>query len=350
MSNSSNSNSRIFLFDALKLFAIFMVLWGHAIQYLRSSDFTEEPVYRVIYSFHMPLFMMIVGFFFARTFRPGFFRIFCKKFRQLIYPTLVWCLIFSILMTIKMRFPTFDYICQNYENYFWFLKCAFICCVLSYPICKLQTHRLLLGGVLIISQLPYSNNLQISFMYPCFLCGMALQWYAKDLQRINQFFLLAITGLIFIIGNYFLDAKLYRLSMSAIYTEPLWANGYVIPLRLFRIVLGVSATIFIICAMKLLIDKYKNSRFYGIISTIGVETLGIYILQSLILEYILARHINMDNISFGIFNFIVAPLLSLILLLIIFAIIRILKFNQYTAAFFFGDRISSTETAFVRKK
>lgn len=147
MSNSSNSNTRIFLFDALKLFAIFMVLWGHAIQYLRSSNFTEEPVYRVIYSFHMPLFMMIVGFFFARTFRPGFFRIFCKKFRQLIYPTLVWCLIFSILMTIKMRFPTFDYICQNYENYFWFLKCAFICCVSSYPICNSQTHRILLGGV-----------------------------------------------------------------------------------------------------------------------------------------------------------------------------------------------------------
>lgn len=187
-------------------------------------------------------------------------------------------------------------------------------------------------------------------MYPCFLCGMALQWYAKDLQRINPFLLLTITGLIFIIGNYFLDAKLYRLSMSAIYTESLWANGYVIPLRLFRIVLGISATIFIICAMKLLIDKYKNSRFYGIISTIGVETLGIYILQSIILEYILARHINLDNISFGFFNFIVAPLLSLILLLIIFAIIRILKFNQYTAAFFFGDRISSTETSFVQKK
>ena len=55
--------TRIKAFDFLKFFAIFLVIWGHVIQYFLSSDYSDELVYRIIYSFHMPLFMMVSGYF-----------------------------------------------------------------------------------------------------------------------------------------------------------------------------------------------------------------------------------------------------------------------------------------------
>lgn len=54
---------RLLSFDYLKFFAIFLVVWGHCIEQLCSADSIEDSAYRFIYSFHMPLFMMISGYF-----------------------------------------------------------------------------------------------------------------------------------------------------------------------------------------------------------------------------------------------------------------------------------------------
>ena len=62
-----STGNRLRSFDILKLFAIFLVLWGHCIQYFLSSKPVDEPLYRTIYAFHMPLFMMISGYFAASS-------------------------------------------------------------------------------------------------------------------------------------------------------------------------------------------------------------------------------------------------------------------------------------------
>lgn len=54
-----NCSKRQLSFDALKLITIFLVIWGHCVQHLLSSDYYEDTVYVVIYSFHMPLFFFI---------------------------------------------------------------------------------------------------------------------------------------------------------------------------------------------------------------------------------------------------------------------------------------------------
>ena len=56
------SNKRILYFDALKFFAIWLVVLGH---YLQEIDCGSVGSYtnQVIYTFHMPLFIMISGFF-----------------------------------------------------------------------------------------------------------------------------------------------------------------------------------------------------------------------------------------------------------------------------------------------
>lgn len=60
--------SRNYLIDIIKGIAILLVVIGHNIQYGSDSslrltgDFFEHPLYKFIYSFHMPLFTLISGY------------------------------------------------------------------------------------------------------------------------------------------------------------------------------------------------------------------------------------------------------------------------------------------------
>ena len=57
--------------DSLKAFAIITVIVGHCIQYgsglkyLNERLFFSNPIFKFIYSFHMPLFMLLSGYLFA---------------------------------------------------------------------------------------------------------------------------------------------------------------------------------------------------------------------------------------------------------------------------------------------
>ena len=55
-----------FYIDFVKGIAIFLMLWGHCIQFCAVGDFDffENWVFKLIYSFHMPLFMLVSGYLF----------------------------------------------------------------------------------------------------------------------------------------------------------------------------------------------------------------------------------------------------------------------------------------------
>ena len=62
------TNKRILYWDIIKFFAIFCVVYGHAIQNLNppNRSLWDSPMENYIISFHMPLFMIVSGYF-ART-------------------------------------------------------------------------------------------------------------------------------------------------------------------------------------------------------------------------------------------------------------------------------------------
>ena len=60
--NNSMRGGRDARIDIIKGFAILLVLWGHAIQNLAQGDiYYSDPFFRLIYSFHMPLFALVNG-------------------------------------------------------------------------------------------------------------------------------------------------------------------------------------------------------------------------------------------------------------------------------------------------
>ena len=74
-----------------------MVLWAHGIQHLTTTDCIVNPVYRWIYSFHMPLFMMVSGYFSGRSMRLSFWVFLGKKLKQIAIPGFVWPWVFALI-------------------------------------------------------------------------------------------------------------------------------------------------------------------------------------------------------------------------------------------------------------
>lgn len=77
--------NRILSLDLLKAFAIYLVIWGHAIMHFQ-PHYEESICFLIIYSFHMPLFMMLSGYFATSSMKLGGGRIFNKEIQAITSP------------------------------------------------------------------------------------------------------------------------------------------------------------------------------------------------------------------------------------------------------------------------
>ena len=71
--------------DIVKGLTIFLMILGHCIQngngaaYISSQAFWSDKVTIFIYSFHMPLFMLVCGYFSVRSLELSMVELFLKK-------------------------------------------------------------------------------------------------------------------------------------------------------------------------------------------------------------------------------------------------------------------------------
>ena len=348
MISTSNRKERIIAYDAMKCFAIFLVIWGHCIGEFSSAEVANLPVYRVIYSFHMPLFMMISGYFACSSFELSFKDFICKKFRQLLYP----CLIFGGIIWLCVEcYHSFHYQRENISilgllidyywfSDFWFLKSCFVCYCLAYIGIKSGIrYTYWITITLIISQLiaPFF----VSFMYPCFLMGIILRKNEIIKARILQYQWNILS--IFII-------------MLLFYTTDTWNKSHGIPnnlinagigtwieiimYRLFRLIIGLFGALSIFTIFIQLFDKrIKKSSFQLIISEWGKYTLEVYIFQSIFLERILTRLFQFDNVNPFIYNFILTPTISILLLFLFVSLTKGLYKIPKVGTFLFSKTI-----------
>ena len=168
---------RMPFFDFLKMFAMFMVLWGHCIQHLQTGDVWNEPMHKFIYTFHLPLFMMIAGFFSLSSFRLSFKEILKKKGSQLILPCFTWgIMLYGVIAVMNSCFEA----SLSYSSFFvffqhfWFLKSLFVCYLIAYMgsrICKNIWAWIIL--TLLFAHI--STTHQLPIMYFCFMAGILLR-------------------------------------------------------------------------------------------------------------------------------------------------------------------------------
>lgn len=181
-------------------------------------------------------------------------------------------------------------------------------------------------------------------MIPCFIVGIWLQYNDnRVIHATSNKALIVITGSIAILGNLFLDSSLYR-QMTEAFLLPICQLPTIILLRVFRLALGISGSLFIMLLFKAIFDRFKDPQKVRLITLLGSETLGVYILQTYIVEYFLARHLNLDSLNFTVCNFVIAPIISLIVLALSVMIIKGFKRNQFLAFALFGSKLHRRPT------
>lgn len=108
-----NKYERNFFIDIVKATAIFLMLWGHCIQYCIPSDrdFFLDNAFKTIYSFHMPLLMLVSGFlFYVSAKRSDKSTLLNKKIHSLIKPILGGSLFVFIFSVIPFSFRRNNYL------------------------------------------------------------------------------------------------------------------------------------------------------------------------------------------------------------------------------------------------
>ena len=121
------TGNRLIYLDALRGFAIILVVVGHLIQYNYQSAL-DDPIFNAIYSFHMPLFFFISGASCSLSVHginsvKGCVREIWRKFQILIIPSLSWGIIMSFLNGEPLTSALYAH---------WFLYTLFVIFVLWY--------------------------------------------------------------------------------------------------------------------------------------------------------------------------------------------------------------------------
>lgn len=162
---------RVLYLDVVKFVAITLVCIGHSYPLTIGYESHLRPI---IYSFHMPLFMLICGYFSVSSFQRNFKYFLKQKTTQLLIPAfsgiiLSLCLMF-ILASESISLSTV--VAELYGG-LWFLKTLFICYLIVYVFKRfyLPDWFACLSSIILFLILPYGGTLQVNFLLIMFWTG-----------------------------------------------------------------------------------------------------------------------------------------------------------------------------------
>ncbi|MCJ8006060.1 acyltransferase family protein [Lederbergia wuyishanensis] len=113
---------RDYYFDNAKFLLIFLVVFGHLIQSYIDSNTFFSTLYKLLYTFHMPAFILISGYFAKGIYEKGYIMKITKK---LIIPYLIFQVIYSVFYYViySKSMLTIDFLNPHWS--LWFLISLF---------------------------------------------------------------------------------------------------------------------------------------------------------------------------------------------------------------------------------
>lgn len=280
----------------------------------------------------MPLFMTIVGFFSVGSLKKSFWATIRKKIIQLIIPGIV----FGVIICLIMKYMVASTIIDTLLFSIWFLKCTFLCYIVflcSHFFKKRSLVYLVLTALL--SQVVFTY--QFNLMYPCFLFGVLLN-YRWESVRSNALKIAIGSGLIFVIMLIPWNSSFWQIPSGGIYpVSKLWQLTSFIGEFYYRMALGFVGSLFFITFCQCVCMWLSNNILIGHFSKIGRETLGIYLLQTIVVETLIWRWLKFDSVDSLLFSIIIAPIISIIVLYLCLIMTRFLRKNRLTALLFLGE-------------
>lgn len=324
----NKSSTRILWPDILKTFAVFLVILGHISSTYDSREYFS-PVALWIYSFHMPLFMMLSGMFFKYSLKKDFKTLLIDKSRLLLLPLLCWGMMnFIIEALLFVNINDWGRVIIGYIKSggplrgYWYLKCLFVYLIVNWLLVIL-TKKLPFAALLSIIAFLLLPNVNFSrMMIVFFWMGVFYEDISNIVNKQKLFMIVSIAMAI----CYLL------LNIKATY---LCSAGSVVKYIQFLLV-GIFASFFWITLFELLIPKKSTSKSILQLQEIGTLSLGIYCIHEFFYFEKLYRpvweRLNADSM-------IVQITYSVIVLIISFAFVKLISRNKYTSLLFLGRKL-----------
>ena len=320
------SSFRLDYLDNLKGFLIICVVLGHVIQF-SNLHFDEVPLFRLIYSFHMPLFMWVSGYVNYR--KKIELSVLKRRALQLVLPFVAWVTLHAVAImnlhywidvfydpTISVWFiwDLFLIICFTTGIDYWCekkQKSSLIVLPLAYVILQVgikACHTEILG---------ISHTLDLGLFY-------ILGYYMKKYDVYNKFISIKFWGgaifILFLIGCFFWQRK----QPPTFYPE----GGKVVMLA-YKMLVAFFACV----SIPLIFKKYLRKKIL-FLTYLGQQTLGIYVIHMALIFYV----ISYCNSFFSIDNRYLEYALITIITLIVTQIINIiLMMNKWSRLIFLGN-------------
>ena len=306
--NKANRNQFI---DILRGGAIVLMLWGHCIQccYPDGKDIYLNETFKIIYSFHMPLFMTISGYLFCISSKnKNKEQLLLKKSSSLIRAIVGGTIFIIVMQDVLINHNISAFIDGRWINrlsVLWFLWSVLsativMCIVEKYAVYKYQHVLIILAGVLFVIVFP--NAQRNLYMYPYFVIGY---YFARQYQNSGMERLKYISLVVFPIMITFYDKKHY------IYTSELIGNEYSVQEYLlidgYRWVIGLVGSIFFITMLQLLLRIRLLKLIYDKFTLVGQKSLQIYVLSTVFLSYylpIVLVNVRKNSFINGIYMFV----------------------------------------------
>ena len=285
--------------DIVKGLAIFLMLWGHCIQYCCpvKGGFYSDLVFKVIYSFHMPLLMAISGYLFyvsAQKYSKG--KLFENKTTALIksiiggnifqwiFTTALFAIIQNHRITIFIDGKWLEMMPSLW--FLWSVLSATIVMCLVEKYAKQWYHHLLFifGGIIFVMFFPnWQMNL---YMYPYFVIGYYYSRYKNTINKANWMKYGSIV--LFPVMLCFFKKEHY------IYTSGIlggyYSTGEYLVIDIYRWAIGLVGSIFAITVVELLCKVKRQEEFLKkAIAPLGKKSLQIYVLSVVFLSSYLPK-------------------------------------------------------------
>ena len=328
--------------DTIKGIAIFLVVWGHLIQYSGANrfDFYNDNIFKIIYSFHMPLFMIISGYLFYFSFKKrSWIDLMKNKIKTILKTIVIWNIIRYLILSAveymlegKFSFSVIEMIRQM--KGLWFLWAVLICSILVGTIGRCRSN--IMEEILLICCMPVikllPNEKYVIFVYPFFVLGYLFNKYRNNISD-EVIKLRFLTLLIFPVMWFFYEKKHYIYVSGIDIFNSVYGVWGQIEINIFRWIIGLVGSICVITIVQLI---FRNKKKYttSIITKLGTISLQVYVIQSILIEEVYKRvylslcnyydyNVLLGNII--VYDLVITLILTFIFLLVINFLIKLIR-------------------------
>ena len=296
--------------DLLKGFGIILVVLGHCIQasYGEGDTFFEDKLYQLIYSFHMPLFMVVSGYYAWNSIHRAVipqerWKMIKKKCVYLITPNVAWKLIEYLYL-----FATGAYVYSGRGvlvkeviigilTNFWFLWAVFysflLVCLMHY-----KFHDSIWMYVLVFIAMFFTPDglglMACKYVLPYYLIGFYVNKHKNFLlaktavlgdERRRKGAAFFVSGILFfVLMSFFnVDSFVYLTGYKLI------GKDYWVQLRIdvYRFLVGLCGIVFLSLFWSILLNLCGQWKIgMRLLAYLGTKGMGIYIVAGIPMRYL----------------------------------------------------------------